>query len=437
MKTARLALTIASIAFFNIIVAGWAVAAEPSWPVFHGPNGDNKSTETGLLKAWPEEGPPLLWKSDQIGGGISGYSGVVLAEGRIYTSGNEEVKRLQDETERTDVYSTVYCLDAKDGKILWSYRNGPAWNDPGKFPGTRSTPTIDGDYVYDESPFGQLVCLEAKTGKKVWDLNILAEFEAKNITWALAGSVIIDGENLICTPGGDKASVAALDKKTGRIVWTTPGTGELTNYATPYLFEWDGMRMIASMTQKGMIVVDAKDGRLLFSVPHETKHDINATMPFYFDGKLLVVSGYGTGSELLKLSKDGDAVKAEQLWAQKAFDNQHGGIVVEEGYAYGTTQNYKGGIWVCLNLADGEIAWDERGIRKGSCTFAEGMIYGMSEADGAVCLFKATPEKYEETGRFRLPEEGSGMYWAHPVVCGKRLYLRHSHFLYCYDVAEK
>ena len=411
---------------FVLLSAGFA--AEPSWPVFHGPKGDNISTDTGLLTSWPEGGPKLLWKIDTLGIGKAGYASVAIDGGKIYTNGNIE--------ENGDVYSMVVCLDAKEGKTLWTYKNGPAWTDDRMHPGTRSTPTIDGDYVYDESPYGQVACLDKKTGKMIWTKNILSGFDAKNITWALAESVIIDGDNVICTPGGEKACVAALNKKTGDTVWTTPGIGQLTSYATPYIFEFEGIRIIAVMNQKGGLCVDAKTGKMLFQFPHETKYDINATIPYYFDGQLFITSGYGTGSQLLKLTKDGDGVKYEQVWENKKFDNQHGGVVSIDGYVYGTTMNYKGGAWCCLRLSDGEIVWDDRGVGKGACTYAEGMIYGMSEKDGTVGLFKATPGKYEEVGRFQLPEEGEGMYWAHPVVCGKRLYLRHAQFLYCYDVAK-
>ncbi|MGL6226397.1 MAG: PQQ-binding-like beta-propeller repeat protein [Thermoguttaceae bacterium] len=412
-------------------------AAGPFWPVFHGPLGNNISTDTGLLKNWPKEGPKLLWKNDKIGDSPAGYSSVTIADGRLYTAGNTVEKSEKDGEEVETFYTTVYCLDLETGKTLWTYNNGPGWSDRGRYPGTRSTPTMSGEFVYDESPTGQLVCLDAKTGKKVWDVNIMQEFEAENITWALAESVLVDGDLVICAPGGKKASVVAFDKKTGKVVWTTPSTGELTNYATGLIFDWEGYRIVALMNQKGLIGVDVKTGKLLFSVEHETKFDINATIPTYFDEKLFIISGYGTGSQLVKLLKEGDSIKTEQLWAKKEFDNQHGGIVVVDGHAYGTTQNYKGGCWVCLRLSDGELCWNDRGVRKGACTFAEGHLYGMGEAGGEVALIKATPEKYEEISRFQLPEEGTGMFWAHPVICGKRLYLRHDNFLYCYEIAEK
>jgi len=422
MKTSTLTLLVCLFAFLSVS------AAEPTWPVFHGPKGDNISTETGLLTSWPEEGPKLLWKTGELGVGNAGFAGVAIVDGKIYTTGNAE--------EDGDSYSTVFCLDAKNGTTLWTYKNGPAWTDARMHPGTRSTPTVDSDYVYDESPLGQIVCLNKNTGKKIWTKNILEDFEAKNIIWALAESVIIDGDNLICTPGGEKASVVALNKKTGDVVWMTPSTGQLTSYATPYIFEFEGRRIIAAMNQKGGLGVDAKTGALLFQFPHETKYDINATIPYYFDGHLYITSGYGTGSELLKLSKDGDGIQCEQVWENKSFDNQHGGVVVIDGHVYGTTMDYKRGVWACQRLSDGEIVWDDRGVGKGACTYAEGLIYGMGERDGTVAIFKATPEKYEEVSRFQLPEEGEGMYWAHPVVCGKRLYLRHAQFLYCYDIAR-
>jgi len=419
MRDPRIMLSVCVFFLFNF---GNMLFAAESWPVFHGPKGDNKSADTNLLQEWPEEGPKLLWTFEDLG---FGYSGVTIDNGRIFTTGNEE-------GENDEMFAMVYCLDM-NGQLLWKESNGPGWvgESSNSYPGSRSTPTIDGDYVYDETPLGQLTCFDVKTGNRIWSRNILQDFDGENIKWALAESVVIDGDNLICAPGGSKASVVALNKKTGDVIWETPSTGNLTNYATPYIFEFEGGKIIAVMNQRGILGVDAKDGTPLFSFPHETRFDINATMPIFKDGFLFITSGYGTGARLLKLTKDGAQILPEEVWANRKFDNHHGGLVLLGDYVYGTTMN---GRWASINFMNGEMGYEERGIGKGSVHFADGLLYGFSENGRKVALIRPVPEEYAQISEFVLPNEAPGQSWAHPVVCGGKLYLRHAKYLYCYDV---
>jgi len=386
------------------------------WPRFHGPRGDNISDDTGLLAEWPEGGPPLVWTATGIG---EGYSCVTIAEGLIYTAGNIDEK------------SVVTALRL-DGQAEWQRDNGPAWT--GSYPGTRSTPTIDGDRLYDESPLGQVTCYKAKTGEKLWSRNILDEFGSKNIQWALAESVLIDGPRVICSPGGPNTAVVALDKMTGETVWQSPtAQGDLAGYCSPTLVEYQGLRMIFVMTARGVIGVNAEGGELLFRFPHKTQYDINVEKPIFRDGMLFFTSGYSSGSVMLKLTVDGGNVSVEEAWRNKDLDNHHGGVLLLDGYLYGSDMRTK---WVCLDWKTGQTMYAERGVGKGSLTSAEGMLYVLSEKH-RVGLAPATPEKHEVVSRFELPEGGEGNSWAHPVVCGGRLYLRHGDFLYAYDVKAK
>jgi len=388
------------------------------WPRFHGPKGDNISSETGLLKSWPDGGPTLLWTAQGIG---EGYSSVSIANGLIYTAGN-----LKEKT-------AITALDTS-GQIQWQVAAGDAWT--GEHPGTRGTPTIDGDRLYHESPLGQLVCLNAKTGDEIWSLNILEEFGSKNIQWALAESVLVDGDRLICCPGGKNTSVVTLDKKTGKTVWTARSTGDLAGYATPALVEYQGLRIILAMTQKALIGVNADNGDLLFRHPHETKWDVNATTPIFHDGQVFITSGYSAGSEILKLKVEGKTASVETVWQSKDLDNHHGGVVLLDGYLYGAAHEARGAgrnPWVCLDWKTGERKYAEKGVGKGSLTCADGMLYTLSEKED-VGLVRATPEGHEVISRFKLPKGGKGPSWAHPVICGGRLYLRHGDRLYAYDV---
>lgn len=382
------------------------------WPRFLGPRGDNVSSDTGLMKQWPQSGPTLLWTAKGIG---EGFSSVTLADGRIFTAGNRD-----DQT-------VVTALDM-EGKILWQVPNGPAWT--GSYPGTRGTPTIEGDRVYHESPLGQLVCLDAATGSVHWTRNILKDFEAKNLEWALAESVLVDGDRVICCPGGKAASVAALDKRNGHTVWTTPSTGDLAGYATPILAEWQGLRMILAMNQRALIGVHADTGELLFRHPHQTSYDVNATAPIFHQGQVFITSGYRSGSEMLRLVVSGGKVLLEPVWTSKELDNHHGGVVLYQGYLYGASYQ---GRWVCLEWATGKRMYVARGVGKGSLTLADGMLFTLSESRD-MGLVPATPTEHQVASRFKVPSGGSGPSWAYPVVCGGRLYLRHADCLYAYAV---
>ena len=392
-----------------------ASAEGPSWPVFHGPNGDNISAETGLLKTWPEDGPPLVWTAEGIG---DGYASVSLAEGVIYTAGNVEDKMV------------ITAMDLA-GKTKWQAECGKAWTAGPA--GTRATPTIDGDRLYYETPFGDVVCMDVADGKKIWEINILDEFDGQNIIWALSESVVIDGDNAICCPFGKKASVVALDKKTGSVVWTAEGTGDKAGYATVSIVEFAGRRMILTMSGKALVGVDADNGKLLFRYEHETKHDVNATQPIFNDGMVFITSGYGAGSEMVKLTASGGRITAERAWETKDLDNHHGGVILLDGYLYGAAMKRN---WICLDWETGQTKYSEEGVGKGAVTCADGMLYTQAEDEKkrTVGLVKPTPEGHQLVSQFTFPEGGKGKVWAHPVVCDGRLYIRHGDKLYVYSV---
>ena len=414
------------------------VVAETSWTIFNGPNRDSVSPDTGLLKSWKEGGPTLLWKTNKIGSTeFPGYSSVTVAEGRIFTAGNMKT----GETDQ-DAHAYIFALDEKTGNELWRYRNGPAWIVKDKFPGERGTPTIDGNRIYAFSAMGRIACLEAATGKEIWAKDLQAEYDAELPNWSYAESPYIDGNKVIIWIGGKKASVVALNKMTGAPIWTTPTTEQTGNYASMIAFDYAGQRVYVNMYQAGVLAVNGETGKKLFDIPHKTDWDVMAVTPHFFDGKLFITSGYGTGAKLYKLNTSGNTLTPEEVWENKDFDVQIGGVVIKDGYVYGSSHRYKGGRnWMCVKLEDGSVAWENPGVFMGSITCADGMLYCMSDREGEVALVKATPEKYEETGRFSLPQQeeggGVGMFWAHPVVVNKKLYLRHGNVLYCYDVAEK
>lgn len=388
-----------------------------SWPQFHGPNRDNRSAETGLLRCWTPGGPPLAWSSTGIG---HGFSTVSIAAGRIYTAGN-----MEDQT-------VVTALDL-EGRILWQTACGKAWTKP--HGGTRGTPTIDGERLYYETPLGEVVCLSVRDGSKLWGLNIIERFESENITWGLAESLLIDGDRVICSPGGPKATLVALDKLTGQVVWTTPSIGELAGYSSPVLAGHGGLRLVVAMTSRSVIGVDAGTGRLLWRFAHVTYADENIIRPIVHGGVVFVSTLFDAGSVKLKINVTGDEIAVEEAWRSHDLDNQHGGVILLDGHLYGASRSKNDAKWICLDWKTGRMSYAERGVGKGSLTYADGMFYILNEK-GVVALVRAVPDRHEVVSSFQLPPGGQGPTWAHPVVCGGRLYLRHGDRLFAYDVKE-
>jgi len=407
--------------FFIVLIGaliGTSVAhgadSNPCWPQFHGPNRDNQSTEKGLLKKWPEGGPALLWTTTGLG---HGYSTVSITGGMIYTAGSIEK-------------DTVITAMNMDGKIQWQVRNGPGWT--GDRPGTRSTPTIDGNRLYHQSPIGNLVCLDAKTGKKIWGFNTLEKFKSKANTWALAESLLIDAQHLICCPGGPQTSMVALDKNTGSVVWTAPSTKDLAGYSSPTLIEYQGLRIIIALTAKNIIGVNADTGELFWRLKHESYADENVMTPIFHDGEIFI-STLKTGSVKWKLNvKDGKG-SLEELWRTQELDCHHGGALLVNGNIHGNSTFRNSKLWVCLDWQTGEKKYMDKGVGKGSLTYADGMLYTLSE-NGTMGLVRPAATGYELVSSFDIPKGGKGNSWAHPVICGGRLYIRHGDFLYVYKV---
>jgi outer membrane protein assembly factor BamB len=276
------------------------------------------------------------------------------------------------------------------------------------------------------------VCLDWKTGKKIWELNVIDKFQSKSTTWALAESLLIDGEHVICCPGGPQTCMVALDKNTSSVVWKAPSTSELAGYASPTLVEYRGLRIIITLTSKGIIGVNADNGELLWHVKHKSYADENVLMPIYHNGQVFI-STLQAGSVKWKINvKDGKA-SLEEIWRTEELDNHHGGVLLLNGNLYGTSTSRNRNLWVCLDWKTGKNKYMDKGVGKGSLTYADGMLYTLSE-DSVMGLVRPTPAGHELVSSFKIPKGGKGKSWAHPVVCSGRLYIRHGDFLYAYSV---
>lgn len=385
------------------------------WPQFLGPNRDNISRETGLLKSWPAVGPRLLWTAGGLG---AGYSSVSVAGGLVFTMGN----RGADES--------ILAVKLAGGEAAWEARSGSPYRE-GRGDGPRGVPTIDGDLAYALGANGDLTCVEAKSGQVRWRKNILAEFGGQNIKWGICESVLIDGDRLICTPGGQQATMVALNKTSGSVLWraTVPG-GVRPGYASAIAIDVGGVRQYVQFTANGTIGVRAQDGQVLWTNSSSSNGTANCSAPVFFDDMVFTASGYGTGGAMLRLSSRGNQTTAAQGYFTKDMKNHHGGMVVLDGYLYGSNDP---GLLTCIELKSGTVRWQERSVGKGSLTCADGNLIVRSE-NGPVVLVEASPAAYRELGRLEPRERSGRNTWSYPVVADGKLFLRDQENLFCYDL---
>jgi len=409
--------------------ACWCALTAPSWaadwPQWRGPERTDISKETGLLKSWPEGGPKLLWKYEDAG---IGYSGPAIVGDRLYTMGAREDKEY------------VYALDVKTGKEVWSTEIGPLFNDRAQYgPGPRGTPTVDGGVLYTLSGQGNLACVDSAAGKKQWLKNLVNDLGGRTPGWGYSESPLIDGDKVVCSPGGGEGTIAALDKKTGEKIWQSKDLTDPMGYSSIIIAEVGGVRQYIQKTMKGLAGVAADDGRLLWHFLQPSYRTAVIPTPVFHDNYVYATAGYGAGCNLLKLSPDGpNGTKEEEVYANKNMDNKHGGVVLVDGYIYGWTDH--GNAWICQDFKTGKVVWESKKLGRGSITCADGLLYCYGERDGTCVLIEASPEGWKEKGRFTIPEQSpyrspNGGVWTHPVVANGRLYLRDQNLLFCYDVS--
>ena len=386
------------------------------WPQWRGPQRDAVSKETGLLKKWPENGPPLAWRVTGLG---VGYSSVSIAGDRIYTMGD------------IGGSGQVIALALDGGKKLWTAKVGRPGGD---YEGTRSTPTVDGDRVYALGQWGDLVCLDAASGKEHWRKNLEKDFGGRMMSgWGYSESVLVDGDKVVCTPGGPKGTILALNKNTGKEVWRTKDFTDSAAYSSIVPAEIAGRRQYVQLTDANVVGVAPEDGKVLWKAARRGRTAVIPT-PIVHDDHVFVTSGYNVGCNLFKITKQGDKFSAQQVYANNDMENHHGGVVLVGEHVYGTGDN----MLVCLDFKTGKEAWKDRSVGKGSITAADGMLYVRSEGgEGTVALVEATPEEYREVSRFDQPDRSDKNAWAHPVIAGGKLYLRDQDVLFCYDVKAK
>ncbi len=404
-----------------IVVAGGAEPAVPQttpassafdWPQWQGPDRTGVSKETGLLQEWPPAGPPLVWSISGLG---AGYGSLAIKNDRIY------VQALSPSG------SVVSSLNRADGKVVWTTLIGRGLQDS-RGPGPRGTPTLDGDRLYVLTENGDLACLTASNGSRLWQRNILADFRGRQISWLISESPLVDGNNVVVTPGGPRAGVVALDKMSGKTVWASQELSDEAGYASPIAGDVQGVRVIMTLTAEAGVGVRASDGKLMWRHRSVANGTANVATPIFFDNKVFYSSDYGTGAALLGLTAQAGEVKAQQIYFTREMQNHHGGLVLVDGYLYG----FHNSILTCLEFATGKMMWRDRSVGKGTVVYADGKLYIQSE-NNVVGLAEASPAGYKEKGRFRTLDQGLPS-WAHPVVSGGRLYIRDQGTLAAYNI---
>jgi outer membrane protein assembly factor BamB len=417
-----------------VAMASTGLADEKSsgeWPQWRGPNRDGVSTESGLLKSWPEGGPKLLWEITGLG---IGYSGVSISNSTLYTMGD----RPGIDPKQPGKAQFVIAFDLATRKELWAAHVGPPHDD-----GPRCTPTVDDGFVYAIGTSGDVVGVQADTGKVRWRKNLQSDFGGKNPGWKYSESLLVDGEKLLCTPGGREAVMVAMNKKTGELVWKSsmpdigPNGKDEAGYSSIVISD-AGIKQYVQLTNKGLIGVAAKDGRFLWGYNRIANGTANIPTPVVYGEYVFCSTAYGAGSALLKLVGAGDGVKAQEVYFLNAstFQNHHGGFVRVGDYFYGG-HGHGQGKPTCLEIKSGRVMWQENQPGGGSAgvVYADGHLYFRYQ-DDVVALIEANHQKYNPKSTFKLPaREGmSGEGWPHPVICGGRLYIRHADVLFCYDI---
>lgn len=404
------------------------------WPQWRGPNRDGHSADTGLLDKWPTAGPKMLWSLtdlDKIG---TGYGSPAVVGDRLYIIGATGPKQTATEF--------VTCLSLKDGSRVWRQELATT---PGKFNdgwggGPRSTPTMDGDVLYVLGATGDLTCMGSEKGDVRWTQNLVKDHGGSIPVWGYSESPLIDGENLVCTPGS-KGGMVALDKKTGKMVWQCKELTDVPGYSSIVIAEVGGVKQYVQQTMQSGAGVRAKDGKLLWKVSGIKRAAAVIPTPVLHDGHVFFTSGYNAGCECYKLEKDGDGTKATAVYTKNSVVvNHHGGVIRVGDYVYGHSDRLG---WVCFNMKKGgeEPVWQHKGVGKGAISFADGYFYCLSENDGTLARVKATEEDYQEAGRLKIPQTSKlrlpqGKVWAHPVIANGRLILRDYELLFVYDVSN-
>ena len=377
---------------------------------WRGEGRDGIYNESGLLKQWPEEGPELLWKYEGLG---EGHTSVSIANDKIYVTG------------LTEENTVLYIFDMS-GKLLTKKEIAKEWTE--SYAGPRSTVCVNDGMLYIYTGFGQLICLDEKSLNTVWSKQMFTDFDGKNIVWGVCESPLIIGDKIFITPGGAEHNLVALNKKTGELIWSSPGEGRETAYCSPQYIGDQSIPIVVTSIAEYIIAVNADTGEKLWSYPQTNRYNIHANTPIYSNGMIFSTTGYGQGSVMLKLTNGGKSV--EEVWKQPLVDTQLGGSIKIDNYIY--TSGHNNRFWFCLDWNTGEVKYQTRELAPCNVIFADEMLYCYSER-GEMALVKPDSSKPDIISKFKVTL-GTAQHWAHTVIHNGILYLRHGDALMAYNI---
>lgn len=368
--------------------------------------------ESGLLKSWPANGPGLLYKIDSIG---NGFASPVVTADRLFIAGE------------IDSIGYLFAFD-KQGRMQWKTETGKEWTQ--NFPGPRSTPTVIGDLLYYCSSMGEVMCLDASTGQKKWSVNMLHDLHGTNIRFGYTESLLIDDDRVFCCPGGKDTNVVALNRFTGKMIWKSSAMADSAAYCSPLMIHLAGKKIFVTMTIHHLIGIDAATGELLWHQKHERAGDIHCNTPIYENGFLYCDDRGGSGIVKLELSPDGKSVK--EAWRNSKGGNVQGGSVKLKDFLYGS--RYRPPRFESVDASTGLVA-DSVKFNCGSTIMADDMLYCYND-QGMMGLLKPDQGKIELVSSFKITE-GTLEHFAHPVIAGGILYIRHGKTMLAYDIRKK
>ena len=403
----------------SFILSSYFSLLATNWPSWRGELRDGVTKETGLLQEWPSDGPNKLWVSDQAG---LGYSGFTIQDGILFTMG------------AFDKSESLLAFNANSGKKLWSLKVGElltnGWGD-----GPRMSPSVSGKKVYALGGKGNLVCVDIKSGKKLWQKSLVQDLGGKVPGWGYTESVLIDNGKIICTPGGKEGTLAALDANSGKTIWRTTNFADGAQYSSPISITHRGQAQYVQLVMKNVVGVDPKNGSILWKSSWPGKVAVIPT-PIFSGGYVYITAGYGVGCKLIDIGKN----YPSDVYENKVMKNHHGGVIKVGEHLYG----YSDGVgWACQDFKTGELVWNEKkALGKGAIAYADKRFYCQGEGDGKVILIEASPNGWKTHGEFTINPQTKkrnpkGRVWTHPVICNGKLYLRDQEYILCYDLKKQ
>ncbi len=404
---------------FSLVISTCIVseAFGDDWTQWRGNHRDGKSSETGLLSKWPDGGPQLLWQTNDLG---SGFSTPSSAGGVVYLICNQGM-----ETEE------VVALSLADGSKQWATKIGRVGKNNGpQYPGSRSTPTIDGDSIFALGSDGDLACLDAKSGSIKWTKNLRSEFSGIPSAWAYTESPLIDGNVLVCSPGGSEATVVALNKADGSLIWKSPlPEADNASFSSPIAATIDGTKQYVLFLSKGLVGVNAQTGEQLWRYSNTSDKDANIQTPVN-DANFVYSAAGRVGGGLVRVTAG--KPEPEEIYFAKTLPSGMGGNILVDGKLFGCA----GSTQICVDFKSGESLWQDRSIGSGSLCYADGKIFIHGD-NNEVAMIEATGEAYKELGRFMLPnapDHGNAKAWAYPIIVDGKLIIRDAGTVWCFDI---